>query len=172
MVRSITKVLLGAVAASCFLVGPVDAQAPRGDDPFIGTWKVNVERSAYAGVRPPADQTTLYTFAPMPDGSTRFTLVSTNGLGGWATQVSVFRVDGRQHKVHNLASVATLMSTGTDTNLTRSYRQIDANTVEFTGYTDGVAGNPVIRQLQPGGNAYIQRPANGQGAVLLLERIN
>jgi hypothetical protein len=152
-------------------VVPVDAQPRSSSDPFIGTWKVNIERSTYAGVRPPADQLTLYSFAPMPDGSTRFTLVTANGLGGWATQVSVFRVDGRPYKVHHLTSVATLMSTGTDTNVTRSYRQIDANTVEFTGYTDGQPGDPVIRQLQAGGNSYVQRPANGEGTVLLLERI-
>lgn len=171
MTRGIFNALIGAAVASSLVAAPLEAQGRSANNPFIGVWQVNIERSVYPGPRPPSDLVTLYQFQPMPDGSTRFTLTSTNAAGDLTMQVSVFRVDGRQYKVHNFDTVGGLLASGRDTNLTRSYRQIDANTVEFTGYTDGVAGNPVLRQLQPGGNAYVQRPANGEGAVLLLERI-
>ena len=36
------------------------------------------------------------------------------------------------------------------------YRVIDSSTVESTTYTDGVAGNPVVRQVAPDGMSYIQ----------------
>jgi hypothetical protein len=164
--------LVGAAVASCVLVGSVEAQAARSSDPFIGVWQVNIERSVYIpGPRPPADLVTLYQFAPLPDGSTRFTLTSMNAQGDLTFQASVFRVDGQRHPVYTVPMLTEFMTSGQETSLMRSYRRIDANTVEFTGYTDGVAGNPVIRQMQPDGNTYIQRPANGQGAVLVLERI-
>jgi len=171
MMRSIFSALIGAAVVSSVLAVPLEAQGRAANNPFIGVWQVNIERSVYPGPRPPADLVTLYQFAPMPDGSTRFTLTSMNGAGDLTMQVSVFRIDGRQYKVHNFDTVAGLLSSGGDTNVTRSYRQVDANTVEFTGYTDGVANNPVLRQLQPGGNAYVQRPATGEGSVLYLERI-
>ncbi len=94
-----------------------------------------------------------------------------NAAGDLTAQISIFRVDGQQHPVHNFNTLTELMTSGRETNVTRSYRQIDATTVEFTTYADGVAGNPFIRELLPDGDTYVQRPANGDGAVLLLERI-
>ena len=172
MVRGILNTLTGTAIASCVLVGSLDAQpsAGAGQDPFHGLWQVNIERSVYPGPRPPSDLVTLYQFAPMPDGSTRFTLTSRNAQD-LTMQVSIFRVDGAQHPVYTVETVSNLITQGTRTNITRSYRRIDASTVEFTGYTDGVAAVPVIRQLSPDGNSYVQRATNGEGAVLLLERI-
>lgn len=169
MVRKAIGVFVAV--AMCVSASTAEAQSRSGQNPFIGVWRVNIERSVYPGPRPRSDQVTQYEFAPMPDGSTRFTLVAMDGAGNSGMQVSVFRIDGQQYPVHTFNTVAELITSGGETNLTRSYRQIDENTVEFTGYTDGVAGNPVIRQLQPGGNAYVQRPANGEGATLLLERV-
>ncbi len=173
MVRGMINTLTGTAIASCVLVGSLDAQprAGAGQDPFHGVWQVNIERSVYPGPRPPSDLVTLYQFAPMPDGSTRFTLISTDAAGDLIMQVSIFRVDGGQHPVYTVETVSNLIAQGTRTNLTRSYRQIDASTVEFTAHTDGVAGNPVIRQILPDGNSYVQRAANGEGAVILLERV-
>jgi hypothetical protein len=164
--------LLGAAVASFVLVGSAEAQARGGQDPFTGVWQVNIERSVYTpGPRPPDDLVTLYQFEPLQDGSTRFTLTSVNAQVDLTFQVSVFRIDGQRHPVYSVAQAVELMSSGRTTNLMRSYRRIDANTVEFTGYTDGVANNPVVRQMSADGNSYVQRPANGEGNVLFLERI-
>jgi hypothetical protein len=144
------------------------------DDPFIGVWKLNVDRSVFnPGPRPASDAVTFYQFEALPDGSTRFILVSgPNAAGNLTMQVSVFRIDGRQHPVYAVPTVTELMTSGTETNTTRSYRQIDANTVEFTAYTDGVAGVVTVRQMGPLGDTYVQRPVEGQtGNVLLFERV-
>lgn len=171
MVRGMMNTLVATVVASCVLATSVDAQPRGGQDPFHGVWQVNIERSVYPGPRPPADLVTLYQFAPMPNGATRFTLTSMNAAGDLTMQVSVFRVDGRPHPVYTVEGVTNFITNGQPTTMTRSYRQIDATTVEFTVYTDGVAGTPVIRQLLPDGNSYVQRNSNGEGAVLLLERV-
>ena len=172
MIQGMLKSLVGAaVATSVFVVG-AEAQNGGQGDAFAGVWQVNIERSVYSpGPRPPADLVTLYQFEPLDDGSMRFTLTSMNPAGNVTFQASVFRIDGRQHPVYNVNTVTELMRSGQPTNVTRSYRRIDANTVEFTGYTDGVAGNPVIRQMLADGDTYVQRPADGQGNVLVLERV-
>ena len=172
MARGMMTALVGAAVASCVVVGSVEAQPRGGGDPFTGVWKINVERSVYIpGPRPPADLVTMYQFAPLPDGSTRFTLTSSNAAGDLTIQVGVFRIDGRPYPVYTVDAITDLISSSKPTNLTRSYRRIDANTVEFTGYTDGVAGTPIVRQMQPDGNTYVQRPTSGNGAVLVLERV-
>jgi len=147
-------------------------------DPFIGTWKLNVERSVYIpGPRPPADLVTLYQFSALPDGWTRFVLTSTNAQGVPTFQLATFKVDGQIRPWHNQNTLGLFMATGQQTNLTRSYRRIDATTIEFTGYTDGVAGLPTVRALLPDGNTYTQtvRGTDAQGVavnnVLVFERV-
>lgn len=171
MIESKNVSLVGAAALSFVMIGSLEAQPSGSGDAFTGVWKVNIERSVYPGPRPPADRMTLHQFTPLPDGSTRFMLTSMNDAGDLTIQVSIFRVDGQQYPVHTVATLTELLASGEPTGLTRSYRQVDPNTVEFTGYTDGAPEAPVIRQLLPGGDAYVQRPVNGQGAVLLLERV-
>lgn len=152
------------------MAGPLQAQMH--DNAFIGVWKLNVDRSVYTpGPRPPSDMMLLYQFAPLPDGSTRFTLTGRNPAGDLTFQMSVFRIDGEQRPVYNLNTLQALMTSGERTNVMRSYRRIDAGTVEFQTYTDGVSSGPVVRQLLPDGDTYVQRPASGEGNVLVFERL-
>lgn len=168
MVKSLIAAVFGAALASCLLVGSAAAQGS-----FTGTWKINVERSVYnPGPRPPSDQVTYYQFEDLGSGLMRFTLVGSPGAAGnLGMQVSVFRIDGQQHPVYAVANISELITSDRSTSMTRSYRQIDANTVEFITYNDGIATDPVVRQMEPDGNSYVQRPANGEGNVLLLERV-
>ena len=168
MARGSIGVLLGVAVASGVLVGAAGAQMA-GDDPIIGVWQLNVERSVYSpGPRPPADLVVLYQFAPQDDGSIRFTLTTTNAQGEPTFQISVFRVDGQQRPVHNVNTLAAFMATGQKTNLTRSYRRIDARATEFTTFNDGVAGIPTVRTVSPNGQTYINvvEGTNAQGVAI------
>jgi hypothetical protein len=170
--RSITRgplgVLLGVALTSCVLAGGVGAQMAS-NDPIVGVWQLNVERSVYSpGPRPPADLVTIYEFAPLDDGSIRFTLTSTNAQGAPTFQLSAFKVDGQQRPVHNANTLGAYMASGQQTNLTRSYRRIDARSTEFTTYNDGVAGIPTVRTVSPDGQTYINivRGTNAQGLAI------
>ncbi len=168
MVRSLMRVLPAVAAAFCGLSVAVGAQTAA-SDPFVGTWKLNVERSVYVpGPRPPADLVTLFQFSALEDGWTRFLSTSTNALGEPTILINMFKEDGQRRPVYNQNTLGSLLATGQETNLMRSYRRIDANTVEFTNYTDGVAALPVVRALAPDGNTYTMttRGTNPQGVAV------
>ncbi len=163
--------------ASCVLVGAAGAQTAS-DDPIIGVWKLNVERSVFSpGPRPPEDLVQIFQYAPLEDGFIRFTLSSTNAQGSPVFQISVFKVDGQQRPVHNQNTLGAFMATGQQTNLTRSYRRISSRATEFTSFNNGVAGIPTVRTVSPDGQTYVQRGpgTNAQGVavnnVLVYDRV-
>ncbi len=177
MARGPIGVLLGVAVASCVLVGAAGAQTAS-DDPIIGVWKLNVERSVYSpGPRPPADLVTVFQFAPLEDGFIRFTLASTNAQGEPTYQISVFKVDGQQRRVHNSNTLGAFLATGQQTNLMRSYRRVDSRATEFTTFNNGVAANPQVRTVSPDGQTYVNvnRGTNAQGVavnvVLVYDRV-
>ncbi len=163
--------------ASCVLVGAAGAQTAS-DDPIIGVWKLNVERSVYSpGPRPPADLVTLFQFEPLEDGFIRFTFTGTNAQGTPTFQMTVFKVDEQQRPVHNQNTLGAFMATGQQTNLTRSYRRISPRATEFTSFNNGVAGIPSVRTVSPNGQTYVNvtRGTNAQGVavnnVLVYDRV-
>ena len=168
MARAPIGVLLGVAVASCVLAGGLGAQTGA-DDPIIGVWKLNVERSVYSpGPRPPADLITVFQFAPLEDGFIRFTLASTNAQGAPNFQMTVFMVDEQQRPVYNVNALAAFMATGQQTNLTRSYRRISPRATEFTSFNNGVAALPQVRTVSPDGQTYVQRGSgtNAQGVAV------
>ncbi len=179
MARGPIGVLLGVVVASFVLVGAAGAQsAGGGDDPIIGAWILNVERSVYTpGPRPPADLISRRQYANLAGGWMRFTQTSTNAAGNPTFQIGVFKLDGERHPVHNIGTLGRSMTTGQSSNQTRSYRVIDARTTESTTYTDGVAGVPIVRSVAPNGSVFIERfnGTNAQGVAfsnaLVWERV-
>ena len=179
MARGPIGVLLGVVVASCVLVGAVEAQTPN-TDPVAGTWRLNVERSVWSpGPRSPADRYELRQYLALEDGWHRFVLTGRNLAGNPTFSIGVYKLDGQRHPVHNLGTLASLMTTGQPSNLTRSYRIIDESTIEFTNYNaDGVPGIPVTRTLTADGMRFIQviQGTNAQGVdisnVLVYERVN
>jgi hypothetical protein len=172
--KSILMVLFSLV-----LAGTAEAQeGTMAQDPFVGTWKLNVERSVwYPGPRSP-DRYELRQFTSLGDGWYRFVLSGANALGSPTFQMGAFRLDGRPYPVHNLVSLGAMLTRGGDTNVTRSYRVLDENRIEYTTYTNGVAGNPVIREISPDGTAHItiSQGTNADGedysVVLFFDRVN
>ncbi len=98
----------------------------------------------------------------------RFTQTSTNAAGNPTFQIGVFKLDGQRHPVHNIITLGSFMTTGQASNLTRSYRVIDARTTESTTYNDGVAGIPVVRAVSLDGSVFIERVngTNAQGVAI------
>jgi len=177
MARGPVGVLLGVVVASFVLVGAAGAQSA-GDDPIIGAWILNVERSVWTpGPRLPGFVISRRQYANLEDGWMRFTTTSTNAAGNPTFQIGVFKLDGERHPVHNVNTLGSSMTTGQRSNLTRSYRVIDPRTTESTTYNDGVAGAPIVRSVAPNGSVFIERfsGTNAQGvafsAALVWERV-
>jgi len=147
------------------------------DDPFIGTWVLNLERSTYTGARPAANQVQRRQYSVLDGGWQQMILTSQTPLGDPTFQISVFREDGRPYPVQTNATLGPFMSREQATNVTRSYTRIDKNSVEFTPYTDGVAGLPSVRVVQPGGMTFFEttRGTNAQGVainnVLVFDRV-
>jgi len=137
------------------------------DDPIIGVWKLNVERSVYSpGPRPPADLIRVYQFAPIEDGFIRFTLVQDTSPNGNPTlQLTAFKVDGQQRTVYNQNNLGTFLATGQVSTLTRSYRRIDGRTTEYTTFNNGEAAIPAVRTVSADGQTYVDvvRGTNNQG---------
>lgn len=175
MGRSVGAVLIG-LAAAAVLTSEARAQTSM-DDPFIGTWVQNIERSTFTGARPAANQAQLRQYSVLEGGWQQMMLTSETPLGEPTFQVSVFREDGRPYPVHTNATLGPFMASGEATNVTRSYVRVDENSVEFTPYTDGVAGLPSVRTVQPGGNTFFEvtRGTNAAGVainnVLVFDRV-
>jgi hypothetical protein len=137
------------------------------DDPIIGVWKLNVERSVYSpGPRPPADLVRVYQFEPIEDGFIRFTLVQDTNQNGIPTlQLTVFKVDGQRRPVYNQNNLGTFLATGQASTQTRAYRRIDGRATEYTTYNNGEAGIPAVRTVSADGQTYVDvvRGTNNQG---------
>ena len=178
MARGPIGVLLGVAVASFVLVGAAGAQSA-GEDPIIGTWRLNVERSVWSpGPRLPADSYELRRYFVLDDGWYGYILTGRNLAGNPTFQAGAYKLDGQRRPWYN---IGTLMSLLTDqpTNLTRSYRVIDESTMEFTHYNaNGVIGAPWTRTLTADGMRFIQvqQGTTAQGVairnVLVYERVN
>jgi len=175
MVRRLMGVTV--VAAMCLLTNVAEAQMP--SHSVLGTWKFNVERSVWTpGPRAPADAYEIRQYSDLGNGWYRYVSTGRNNAGNPTFQIGVFKLDGQRYPVHNLATLSTQMTGGRESNLTRSYRVIDDNTVEITTYTDGVAGSPLMRQLSADGMTFIQvgEGTNAQGVqfrnLTVYDRVN
>jgi len=166
MARGTMAVLIGIAMTSSTFAGALDAQTSAGD-PVLGVWVLNMERSVWSPGPRPANGL-LRRYATLDGGWMRFTQTGIGPEGGPTFQISVFKLDGQRHPVHNVVTLGALMSTGRPSNLTRSFRVIDARTTESTTYTDGVAGIPVVRAVQADGRTMIEttRGTDAQGVAI------
>ena len=152
MTRGPIGMLLGVAMASCVLAGAVGAQSS-GSDP---------------GPIPSPIGLPVRHFSILEGGWLRYVGTGVTAQGEPTLQILTFKVDGQRYPVHDQNTLGRFMATGQQTNLTRSYRRIDANTVEFTSFTDGVAGIPQVRSVAPDGRSYTDtaRGTNAQGVAV------
>jgi len=151
-----SRVLLSVVVLSCLCTIGIGAQPPT-VDPVDGTWRINLARSTYSPGPPPSPMTTqIRRFATLTDGWHLFELASVTPEGDAVFQSVAFKLDGRQYPVFTNASLAAFMTAGTPSNITRSWRRLDAHTTEFTTYTNGTAGLAIVRAVSKDGKTYTE----------------
>jgi len=174
MVRGAMLVVLFLEVVSFSLSRGVAGQGP---DPFAGTWRANPARSTWSPGPAPAEiQLAVRQFSALEDGWYLYIGAGVDAQGGPNFQVVRYRMDGQRYPVHNQVSITrmvtasqpTNMAAGAGTTIMRSYRRIDARTVEYTSYTDGVASLPTVRSLAPDGMSYTDttRGTNPQGQAV------
>jgi hypothetical protein len=147
---------LVVAAIVCFASVLARAQDPTAD-PINGSWKLNVAKSTYSpGPPPPATAVPIHRFSSSEGGWNLFELSSVNAQGDPIFQFLAFKVDGKQYPVYTNATLAAFATSGKQSNVTRSYRRIDAYTTEFITYTDGVAGIPATRSVSKDGKTYTE----------------
>jgi len=126
-------------------------------DHVNGTWRINPERSTYSPGPPPRQMgTQIRRFATVEGGWQLFELTSVTPEGDPVFQSVAFKIDGRQYPVYTSTSLIPFMTTGRPSNITRSWRRIDAYTTEFTTYTNGVPGLAIVRAVSKDGKTYTE----------------
>jgi hypothetical protein len=133
--------LLRVVVALIALAAPVAAQ---GADPFLGTWKLNLEKSRFPG--PPPAEPHLLTFEGQRDGSILGMVYDLDDAGRrTAVARLTYRYDGREYRDLDPA-------TGAAKSNTLAFMTIDRRTVEVVHRIgDGQATYREIRRVSEDG---------------------
>jgi len=111
--------VLAVVLASLVAAVSIQAQA----DPFIGTWRLNVEKSQYSPGPPPRSQVSVWAL------TAKGVKITTTGIGADGkptSQDTTARFDGKDHP-----------TIGNPDYDTASFKRIDANTLQVTRRRDG-----------------------------------
>jgi hypothetical protein len=120
---------LGAVAILLAVVGrgSVMGQTVTGQEPRIGTWKLNLERSEFAAGTAPQIQ--VRRLQSRGDGFVVFTQVGLDAEGSPTFIQTAYRFDGKPYQEYTHSSLAEFAARGT-TPAKNIYRLVDAYTVE------------------------------------------
>jgi hypothetical protein len=121
---------LGAVAILAAVVGHgnVVGQTVTGQEPRIGTWKLNLEKSQFAAGTAPQMQ--VRRLQSRGDGFVVFTQVGLDAEGSPTFIQTTYRFDGRPYPEYTQTSLAQFASLGTSP-AKNIYRLVDAYTVEI-----------------------------------------
>jgi hypothetical protein len=123
-------VSLGAVAILATVVGltSVLGQTASTQEPRIGTWRLNVEKSQFpAGTAPRMQVRRLQARA---DGFVVFTQVGVDADGNPTFIQTTYKFDGKPYPEYTQASLAEFAAVATKPNM-NIYRLVDAYTVEI-----------------------------------------
>jgi hypothetical protein len=88
--------LLAVLALSAAVSGPLKAQAMMQANPFVGTWKLNIEKSKFTGIPAP---TSLTREVSTQDGGTKFAYKGTSGDGKAIDYSFVTNYDGKDSAI-------------------------------------------------------------------------
>jgi hypothetical protein len=148
------RILLAAVTLLCLVAAaPAAAQAPE----WFGTWRLNLERSAYNAGPAPYRRATMRV-EPGTDGTVRFSYDFVFPRGGTQHLEWHGRFDGVDHLVQ-----------GADEYITYAYRQTGDRSYEITAKLDTRVTAVASVTLSPGGRTLTTttrgRNARGQDVV-------
>ena len=117
-------VLLGAVAVPVALAG----QAVSGQEPRVGTWRLNLEKSQFAAGTAPQMQ--VRRLQVRPDGFVVFSQIGLDAEGNPTFIQTTYKFDGKPYAEYTQTSLAEFAAAGVTPNM-NIYRLDDAYTVEI-----------------------------------------
>ena len=144
------------VATVAILSMGAHAQA---ENPFIGTWDLDLAGSQFGGAAPPVRMSRSY--GTLGDGSYMYLVVVTNEDGSLGGSSATYRFDGAQYPI------ATLNQT-VQANI--SYRIINERNVEYTVWVGGQVTQIGAKTVSPNGSQLtiaIQYPNSSQANQIL-----
>jgi hypothetical protein len=123
------------------------------EDPFVGTWKLNLEKSKYSlGSLPISSENT---YEPAPGGGLKLTISTVTANGAPSTIVRIERYDEKPHPVQEERSSADAVST----------KRIDNYTIEVLSYKHGKVITRLTRRISGDGKTMTStsKGTNAQG---------
>jgi hypothetical protein len=121
------RIAIVVVALAAVLVASSIART-QSKDPWIGTWKVNLEKSTYSPGPPPTVAATVK--IEPSEGGIKTTIDGTNAQGQPTHTETVARFDGKDNPVTGAQAP----------NTTNALKRIDDRTFEVIGKVDGKPG--------------------------------
>lgn len=98
----------------------------QGDNPFIGTWDINLLDSNFGSATPPANMSRTY--FDHGDGTYTYMVITTGTNGALSGSTAQYSYSGERYSI---------ASFNQDQHALISYRRINDTTVEYTVYVDG-----------------------------------
>jgi hypothetical protein len=169
----------GSALIACSLLAQTPVPLPA-QNPVIGIWKQNMEKSTYSpGPPPPRGVGSVRQYAAGLDGSIVAVTfnISTEGLPSLGA-ISAANYDGKDYPQHTVATLATSLAShiGPKIERTISYRSINSFTVEIVQKQDGEVVAKSTRTISRDGQTMTDRSdytdPNGQHVtnVLVFEK--
>lgn len=134
-------VSIAAVSVFLFSVAAWSAARPgsnSGKDPFIGTWKLNLDKSQFDPGPPP--QTIVHSYRPLPPDGMKIKTVTISASGKENVREYTEQFDGKEYPEPN--------DPGRDV---VSIKRVNAYRQEGTGKLKGVVTGTFSRQISPDG---------------------
>jgi len=141
------------IATMMCLATIATARAQDRPEPWVGTWKVDLERSTYSpGPKP--SQPAVVTMEMMPGGAIKTTIDTTDPTGQPAHTETIGMFDGKQNPV-----------TGAAPNTTTAYTRLDERTFQAEGKVNGTPTLTTRVTISADGNTLTatQTGKNAQG---------
>src|ERR1700722_14817848 len=120
-------IVTGLLTLICGLAMP--AQAPV-ENPFIGSWKLSLERSRLSGT-PPPNYVRLRRYEDHGGGWMFHTVVDSIGKAADFTFAAA-RYDENEYPVYSSQTLGTFLSAGTQPARTVAFKRVDLYTLDYT----------------------------------------
>lgn len=165
------------VAGILFAIGCASllAQPPVGQNPIVGTWRLNLDKSKFESGPPPKSQTRQY--SQRDDGFIVANIWTINAQGNPTFTQTVSKYDGKEYGQYNQTTLETFQATGAKTGNTQSFTMVDAYTVDITNKVDGRVAATTTRTVSQDGKTmtHVVKGTNAQGKpyanVLIFDRV-